>query len=54
MTCITPISVASLREHILALVEKKCSGNYNVTSSERITKYEFGCQLADVFGFDKN
>ena len=50
----TPVSVASLREHILALVEKCASGIYNVTSSERITKYEFGCQLADAFGYSKN
>ncbi|MGC6502746.1 MAG: DegT/DnrJ/EryC1/StrS family aminotransferase, partial [Flavobacteriaceae bacterium] len=50
----TPVSVASLRECILALVEKKAIGIYNVTSSERITKYEFGCQLADSFGYSKN
>jgi len=49
----TPISVASLRKYILALLEKSATGIYNVTSSERITKYEFGCRLADVFGFDK-
>ena len=50
----TPVSVAILREHILALVEKSATGIYNVTSSERITKYEFGCQLADAFGYSKN
>ena len=50
----TPVSVVSLREHILALVEKSATGIYNVTSSERITKYEFGCQLADAFGYSKN
>jgi UDP-4-amino-4,6-dideoxy-N-acetyl-beta-L-altrosamine transaminase/dTDP-4-dehydrorhamnose reductase len=49
----TPVSVTSLREHILALLEKNASGVYNVTSSERITKFEFGCQLAEAFGFDK-
>ena len=49
----TPISVAKLRESILALLEKNAFGVYNVTSSERITKYEFGCQIADVFGFAK-
>ena len=50
----TPVSVASLREHILPLVEKSANGIFNVTSSERITKYEFGCQLADAFGYSKN
>ena len=50
----TPVSVASLREYILALVEKSATGIFNVTSSERITKYEFGCQLADAFGYTKN
>ena len=50
----TPVSVASLREYILALVEKSANGIFNVTSSERITKYEFGCQLADAFGYSKN
>ena len=50
----TPVSVASLREHILALVEKSATGIYNVTSSDRITKFEFGCQLADAFGYSKN
>ena len=49
----TPISVACLRESILALLEKNAFGVYNVTSSERISKYEFGCRLADVFGFAK-
>ena len=50
----TPVSVVSLREHILALVKKSATGIYNVTSNERITKYEFGCLLADAFGYSKN
>ena len=50
----TPVSVASLREYILALVEKSANGIFNVTSSERITKYEFGCLLTDAFGYSKN
>ena len=49
----TPISVVSLRECILALLGKNAVGIYNVASSERITKHEFGCRLADVFGFSK-
>lgn len=49
----TPVSVASLRENILALLEKNASGVFNITSNERITKYEFGCRLADIFGYTK-
>lgn len=49
----TPVSVANLRENILDLLEKNASGVYNVASNERITKYEFGCRLAEIFGFAK-
>lgn len=50
----TPVSVATLSKNILALIEKNAQGLFNVSSSERITKYAFGCMLAETFGYDKS
>lgn len=48
----TPISVKTLSEKILLLVEKQAIGVFNVCSNERITKYQFGLMIAKMFGFD--
>tara|TARA_B100000900_G_scaffold415766_1_gene447087 strand:- start:1879 stop:3948 length:2070 start_codon:yes stop_codon:yes gene_type:complete len=48
----TPISVKTLTEKILRLVEKKAKGVFNICSNERITKYQFGLMIASIFGFD--
>lgn len=48
----TPISIKTLGEKILLLVEKEAKGVFNVSSNERITKYHFGLMIAKTFGFD--
>jgi dTDP-4-dehydrorhamnose reductase len=47
----TPIYVVDLVERILALVEGGRAGIVHVTGKERVTKYEFGMQLAAAAGF---
>jgi UDP-4-amino-4,6-dideoxy-N-acetyl-beta-L-altrosamine transaminase/dTDP-4-dehydrorhamnose reductase len=46
----TPIFIETLSDSIMALVEKNVAGIYNVVSDERISKYEFGIMLSEVFG----
>lgn len=48
----TPIEVTYLAEAILMVAESDFSGIINIAGSERCSKYEFGIELARVFGFD--
>ena len=48
-----PILVSELARAIEKLIEKKCSGIYNVVSDERISKLDFGLKIANVFSLDK-
>lgn len=48
----TPIGVDDLTDLIIELVEKGAQGIYNVTGNQRISKYDFGIQLAKVFNLD--
>ena len=41
-------------KYIFALLKKKQIGIVNVCSNERITKYQFGHKLCDVFYLNKN
>ena len=50
----TPIIVSELSRVIEKLIEKNCSGIYNVVSNERITKYDFGVKMCNEFSLDKN
>jgi UDP-4-amino-4,6-dideoxy-N-acetyl-beta-L-altrosamine transaminase len=50
----TPILVSELARAIEKLIEKKCSGIYNVVSSERISKLDFGLKIANEFSLDKS
>ena len=47
-----PLEVMSLAKQLLALIEKDLSGIYHVASPNFISKYEFGRQIANLFGFD--
>tara|TARA_B110000971_G_scaffold208972_1_gene234604 strand:- start:1425 stop:3491 length:2067 start_codon:yes stop_codon:yes gene_type:complete len=47
----TPISVKTLSEKINLLIEKEAKGVFNVSSNERITKYQFGLMIAKAFGY---
>ena len=47
-----PLYVGYLSEILLKMVELNLSGVYHVVSSDYLTKYQFGCEIADRFGFD--
>jgi dTDP-4-dehydrorhamnose reductase len=48
----TPILAEYLIKFVHALLEKKQEGIFNIVSSERISKYEFGILLAETFHLD--
>ena len=45
----TPISVKELVNIMLSLVELNSSGIYNAVSNERISKYDFGILISNIF-----
>ena len=47
-----PMMVTDLAEILLEMVEKNLAGIYHVSTDESLSKYDFGCRFADVFGFD--
>jgi dTDP-4-dehydrorhamnose reductase len=36
------------------MMNKKLNGLYHVVSPESLSKYDFGCRIADKFGLDSN
>lgn len=48
----TPIFIDELTDSIEELVKRDMSGVYNIVSNKKISKYEFGIALAQVFGLD--
>ncbi|MCD4752307.1 MAG: SDR family oxidoreductase [Anaerolineaceae bacterium] len=48
----SPMMVSDLVETLLEMVEKNLTGIYHVSTDEALSKYDFGCRLAEVFGFD--
>ncbi len=50
----SPLYVTQLTDILEEMIEKKLSGIYHVVSGDEMTKYQFGCAIADQFGFDKN
>ena len=50
----TPIFIQTLIDFIQILIKNNRSGIINIVSNERISKYEFGILIADVFGLNKN
>lgn len=48
----TPILVQPAVAAIHALLEKQAVGIFNVVGNERISKYEFGMQIAEIFGLN--
>ncbi|MCA6478112.1 MAG: SDR family oxidoreductase [Chitinophagaceae bacterium] len=50
----TPILAEYLIKFVHVLLEKKQKGVFNIVSSERITKYEFGILLATTFNLDNS
>jgi perosamine synthetase len=47
-----PLSAEILLKSLDVLVRKNASGIFNVVGDERLTKYEFGLKVADVFALD--
>ena len=50
----TPIHIKTLLECIIKLLDNDKNGIYNVTSSQRISKYDFGIRIADLLDLDKS
>ncbi|MCB1466816.1 MAG: SDR family oxidoreductase [Rhizobiaceae bacterium] len=48
----TPILMDTLAETVHGLVSSGASGIYNVAGDERLSKYEFGLRIAEMFGLD--
>jgi dTDP-4-dehydrorhamnose reductase len=48
----TPILIEKLVEIIEKLVALNCYGIFNIVSEDRISKFDFGIKIADVFGFN--
>lgn len=47
-----PMLANDLADILLHVVDRHLSGLYHVTGAEKISKYEFGRRVAEVFGFD--
>jgi len=47
-----PLYVGFLSEILIEMVNKNLSGIYHVVSSDHFSKYQFGCEIAEVFGYD--
>jgi dTDP-4-dehydrorhamnose reductase len=48
----TPILIQNLVEVVHRLIEIKASGIFNIVSDTRVSKFEFGLCIADIFGLD--
>lgn len=49
----TPILIDEFVRIITILLKMNISGIINISSDDRLTKYEFGVKIADIFGFNK-
>lgn len=47
----TPVIISQLLLAINKLIEIDCNGIFHISSAQRISKYQFGCFLAEVFLF---
>jgi dTDP-4-dehydrorhamnose reductase len=50
----TPILIQTLIDQIQLLIKDKIKGIINIVSDERISKYDFGVLVAELFGLNKN
>lgn len=48
----TPLSTKELIDYIMLLIDGNARGIYNVVGSQRISKYEFGLKVAEIFSLD--
>ena len=49
-----PLQVNVLSEILLRMAELRLSGLYHVVSREALSKYDFGCRIARLFGLDES
>ena len=49
----TPLYIRDFINIVFKLIQKKKNGIYNVSGSERISKYNFGIKLASEFNLNK-
>ncbi|MBE0684495.1 MAG: SDR family oxidoreductase [Anaerolineaceae bacterium] len=49
-----PLYVLQLSELLFEMVRADLSGIYHLVSSDHMTKYEFGCAIANQFGLDQS
>ena len=50
----TPILVDELAKHTHSLIDSNTFGVFNIVSSERISKYEFGIKITECFNLDSS
>ncbi len=50
----TPIFIQTLIELIQVLIKNNRTGIINIVGNERISKYDFGILIAEIFGLNKN
>lgn len=50
----TPIFIDELVDSIDALIDKKSKGIFNVVSNKKISKYEFGLKVAEIFSLNQS
>jgi dTDP-4-dehydrorhamnose reductase len=51
---VSPTLNTSLASMVLEAVERGLNGVFHMSGSERISRFEFGIKLAEVFGFDSS
>ncbi len=49
-----PTFAPNLAQAVVELVCLDASGVYNIVGSERVSRYDFACEAADIFGLDRN
>lgn len=49
---VCPLYVSHLAEIIQEMIDRKLYGLYHVVSPESLSKYDFGCRIANKFGLD--
>jgi dTDP-4-dehydrorhamnose reductase len=49
VTMVEDLALGTLR-----IVERKCTGIYNIAGSDILSRYDFALKLCDIFGYDKD
>ena len=51
---VTPTLNTNLAKMVLEAAEKRLCGTYHLAGATRVSRYEFACRLADIFGLDED